>query len=227
MTKRSFILIAALGLLASLTLVTPSHAASVPYTYTATVSGASSITGTFVAGTTVSPPPKLTLTGVSNTPPSPTAPVNPILGSGSAYAITIGSYTTTHIPASPTSSLYSINGTLTEDVAIKVGGNSIGQFVISETFTGIVGYFGGVSYTTITPAISATSAPGPFFYQGKEYQLAVFYEATSTETNVPGSAVQIAIQAVPVPEPTSMALLGLGMTSFLAFRRIFKRTPLA
>jgi hypothetical protein len=30
-----------------------------------------------------------------------------------------------------------------------------------------------------------------------------------------------------VPEPTSMALLGIGMTSFLAFRRFFKRTPVA
>lgn len=29
-----------------------------------------------------------------------------------------------------------------------------------------------------------------------------------------------------VPEPNSMALLGIGMTSFLAFRRFFKRTPL-
>jgi len=28
-----------------------------------------------------------------------------------------------------------------------------------------------------------------------------------------------------VPEPSSMALLGIGMTSFLAFRRFFKRTP--
>jgi hypothetical protein len=30
-----------------------------------------------------------------------------------------------------------------------------------------------------------------------------------------------------VPEPTSMALLGIGMTSFFAFRRFFRRTNLA
>lgn len=30
-----------------------------------------------------------------------------------------------------------------------------------------------------------------------------------------------------VPEPTSIALLGIGMTGFLAFRRLFKRTAVA
>jgi hypothetical protein len=30
-----------------------------------------------------------------------------------------------------------------------------------------------------------------------------------------------------IPEPTSIALLGIGMTGFLAFRRLFKRTAVA
>ena len=31
----------------------------------------------------------------------------------------------------------------------------------------------------------------------------------------------------PVPEPTAFALLGIGMTGFLAFRRHFKRTSVS
>jgi hypothetical protein len=38
---------------------------------------------------------------------------------------------------------------------------------------------------------------------------------------------QISIAPASVPEPASMALLGIGMTSFLAFRRFFKRSPVA
>jgi hypothetical protein len=37
----------------------------------------------------------------------------------------------------------------------------------------------------------------------------------------------LSFSAVAVPEPTSMALLGIGMTSFLAFRRFFKRGVIA
>lgn len=39
------------------------------------------------------------------------------------------------------------------------------------------------------------------------------------------TALSYAPQAI--PEPTSMALLGIGMTGFLAFRRFFKRTHVA
>jgi len=42
-----------------------------------------------------------------------------------------------------------------------------------------------------------------------------------------GVGASSAVYAGTVPEPSSMALLGIGMTSFLAFRRFFKRTAVA
>jgi hypothetical protein len=41
------------------------------------------------------------------------------------------------------------------------------------------------------------------------------------------SVVQQAFSSTGVPEPSSMALLGIGMTGFLAFRRLFKRQAIA
>jgi hypothetical protein len=55
---------------------------------------------------------------------------------------------------------------------------------------------------------------------------------TSATTPIPNpsgapSGVLVRLSYSAVPEPPSMALLGIGMTSFLAFRRFFKRAPLA
>jgi hypothetical protein len=41
------------------------------------------------------------------------------------------------------------------------------------------------------------------------------------------SVVQQAFSSTGVPEPSSMALLGIGMTGFLVFRRLFKRQAIA
>jgi PEP-CTERM motif len=40
-------------------------------------------------------------------------------------------------------------------------------------------------------------------------------------------SVSAVVTSTAVPEPTSVALLGIGMTGFLAFRRLFKRTSVA
>ena len=41
------------------------------------------------------------------------------------------------------------------------------------------------------------------------------------------SFVDQGYSAATVPEPASLALLGIGMTGFLAFRRFFKKTSVA
>jgi len=211
MSKRSFPLIAALGVIASLAFVTPSWAASVPFTYTTAVTTSPTITGTLVLGSAVSPAPSVTVTALSPTP-NTVAPMNPAPNSGSSFAFIIGSYTLSNVPAN---SLYRIQGTIDENVTITTTSGT-GTIQIVETFNGFVG--DGV--TTITPGIDPGS-PGTTTI-GK-VKFSVFFESTSTQAGVPGSAINIAIQAGAIPEPASMSLLGIGMAGFLAFRRFFDK----
>lgn len=51
------------------------------------------------------------------------------------------------------------------------------------------------------------------------------YFLTGLTPGVSASGINVA--TVSVPEPASIALLGIGMTGFLAFRRLFKRTAVA
>ena len=51
------------------------------------------------------------------------------------------------------------------------------------------------------------------------------YFLTGLSSNVTASSINVALSAV--PEPASLALLGIGMTGFLAIRRYFKKTSVA
>jgi hypothetical protein len=76
----------------------------------------------------------------------------------------------------------------------------------------------------------ATLASGSFtFDSSKPYSVApgITVAVTTKPSGHQNLVTGRMLSFAPVPEPSSMALLGIGMTSFLAFRRFFKRTPLA
>jgi PEP-CTERM motif len=81
------------------------------------------------------------------------------------------------------------------------------------TFTGAAATSGNLVWTF------TTDTAGPINF------------ASSSLTGVTGTASQlnvaVASTSTAIPEPTSMALLGIGMTGFLAFRRLFKRPAVA
>jgi len=164
MMKRSFLLSAACGLLASLAFSTPSHAGNVLYT-SLFYSNAS------VAITTVDvtyAPSNILVTGTATDGLSALKYV----GMGNYQSVAVSSIT-------------------------KIAANEVAVVFAS----GVNLLSGNYTYaTTLSPGVVGSSATAGVTPQSFVYA---------------------------VPEPSSMALLGIGMTSFLAFRRFFKRTPMA
>jgi hypothetical protein len=71
--------------------------------------------------------------------------------------------------------------------------------------------------TGLTPFVSP-------FALVNEITVSLGANATSPQDGFSGTTI---VTAAAVPEPTSLALLGIGMTGFLAFRRFFKRPVVA
>jgi hypothetical protein len=92
----------------------------------------------------------------------------------------------------------------------------------------------GADQVTVTfaPAPGATQALVSYqFTSGVSFPNAPTSITVSGVTATPGPSslvtTSLSYSLGAVPEPTSMALLGIGMTGFLAFRRLFKRTSVA
>jgi PEP-CTERM motif len=79
------------------------------------------------------------------------------------------------------------------------------------------GISGNAAATPLTPFVTP-------FALVNEINVSMAANATSPTDQFTGSTV---VTAASVPEPTSLALLGIGMTGFLAFRRFFKRAVVA
>jgi len=212
MRKRTLFLAAAAGLLASLALSTASQAGAV-YTYTIAGSGPQTVTATPEGAghstTTYTPAPGGTAT-------APTSPAPP--GSD----ITIATYTQTSSGNGFADFPPTLNGGLyhsqnTEQIV------TVTYMGMSKTIT-VTENLNGLAYSgaPITPGISTS---GPIVIKGVEF--AVYEQGTNFNVNTHQSTVYIGLESAVVPEPTSMALLGIGMASFLAFRKYFKRPAVA
>lgn len=174
MTKRSFFLTVAAGLLASVAFATPSQAAN--QTVTTSVTFSASGGGGQVSDF------QITLA------PSVDAIVGTPTVSGTLTGVTV--YTSlAAFPGPPPTTL--------------------GASTVGITFTAVSS--GSFVITLVTPS----TAPG--------FNAASFSFSGNATTIL--SSVTVSPNAI--PEPTSMALLGIGMTGFLAFRRLFKRGSVA
>jgi len=98
----------------------------------------------------------------------------------------------------------------------------LGTTTVTVTSTGISGDTVTINYTPIVG-----NQEVDFTFSGAASSIVSASSVTGGFGGSTGAVLGVASSVFPsaVPEPTSMALLGIGMTGFLAFRRFFsKRT---
>lgn len=117
-------------------------------------------------------------------------------------------------------------GQLLNDAVLVTAGGSFGgtgTYTVDETLANPITFatVGTLSAFTGSPTDSTTFAGINSLYVTKDIYLSGGTKGVSL------SAVTQGFSSTGVPEPTSLALLGIGMTGFLAFRRFFKKTSVA
>jgi hypothetical protein len=133
-------------------------------------------------------------------------------------ANTISSLTLTYTGLDGISSITQSATGITNGFIFVSPGVSNGAESITLSYSPSVAYVSGaVTFNTITTTnntmMLATLIPLP--------TITVTASGSNTITQMPLHFT--VLETITVPEPHSMALLGIGMTSFLAFRRFFKR----
>ncbi len=110
------------------------------------------------------------------------------------------------------SGVTSLSGLTTVSGTAPSGGDTLVGNVVKLKFTGAdsVGPYGTFTFSMMDTTTDPTPSATPTFTPSNSALKNFSFSVSSS-----------------VPEPASLALLGIGMTGFLAFRRFFKKTSVA
>jgi hypothetical protein len=119
---------------------------------------------------------------------------------------------------------FTVTGGTATDVTLIYAAPVTSASIVSSTGIGTP-MLTGVGTTTLEITFGTASAAGSVLLS-ESGPAPAFYGLSGLSAGYKSSSVTITPASV--PEPASLALLGIGMTSFLAFRRFFnKRNPVA
>jgi hypothetical protein len=142
-----------------------------------------------------------------------------ISGAFFAPAGTIVDYKFGYVVSAPTGFVIN-DAVLSASMGVN-GGN--GSVIITELFTPV----GGGAASGIEVGTGGLPSVGTPLFPSQSYLVEKDVLIFGGNNGATVSIINQAFSSTGVPEPSSIALLGIGMTGFLAFRRLFKRAEVA